>query len=344
MSTPHKITPSDSCKPAHSPLPSSQPYNAQKWQTEKPSSKHTTPFAGAKFFTPSPNSKEKVGDRFIPFRSCTNLYTQFFERDAEHTKPSHPTSEHIKENENWSNSEKEEQKLENYSNLLETQMFEEYNSPPTKNINCSDSNSCNSSISPNLMKKNMVIFKSEKKENTLSPYQSSPIINISSHLFNPPNTFHRKVPQVPFKILDAPQLLDDFYLNLVDWSVSNLLAVGLANKVYIWSACTSKVSLLCEINSQSVSGPPFNSLTEIVPNPICSVGWNSRGNLLCVGCNDGNIQIWDVNQSKLLRTISGHTSRVSSCAWSNQLLSTGKNLDLIHLVVIFLFYRYFIFF
>ena len=37
----------------------------------------------------------------------------------------------------------------------------------------------------------------------------------------------RKIPKVPFKVLDAPHLEDDFYLNLVDWSSTNILAVGL---------------------------------------------------------------------------------------------------------------------
>lgn len=50
---------------------------------------------------------------------------------------------------------------------------------------------------------------------------------------------NRKVNKVPFKVLDAPQLQDDFYLNLVDWSSTNVLAVGLLDAVYIWSACTS---------------------------------------------------------------------------------------------------------
>lgn len=45
--------------------------------------------------------------------------------------------------------------------------------------------------------------------------------------------------KVPFKVLDAPQLQDDFYLNLVDWSSTNVLAVGLLDAVYIWSACTN---------------------------------------------------------------------------------------------------------
>lgn len=42
-------------------------------------------------------------------------------------------------------------------------------------------------------------------------------------------------------MLDAPALQDDFYLNLVDWSSLNVLAVGLGSCVYLWSACTSKV-------------------------------------------------------------------------------------------------------
>lgn len=51
----------------------------------------------------------------------------------------------------------------------------------------------------------------------------------------------RRVSKVPFKVLDAPQLQDDFYLNLVDWSATNVLAVGLMGAVYIWSAQNSQV-------------------------------------------------------------------------------------------------------
>lgn len=51
----------------------------------------------------------------------------------------------------------------------------------------------------------------------------------------------KKISRVPYKVLDAPSLQDDFYLNLVDWSKSNILAVGLGSSVYLWSAYTSKV-------------------------------------------------------------------------------------------------------
>jgi cell division cycle 20-like protein 1 (cofactor of APC complex) len=55
---------------------------------------------------------------------------------------------------------------------------------------------------------------------------------------DPEATKLRKINKMPFKVLDAPQLQDDFYLNLVDWSAQNELAVGLNQAVYIWSAST----------------------------------------------------------------------------------------------------------
>ena len=38
----------------------------------------------------------------------------------------------------------------------------------------------------------------------------------------------RKIAKIPYKVLDAPQLRDDYYLNLVDWSDTNNLAVALS--------------------------------------------------------------------------------------------------------------------
>ena len=52
----------------------------------------------------------------------------------------------------------------------------------------------------------------------------------------------RKISKTPYKILDAPALQDDYYLNLVDWSHANVLAVALGSCVYLWSAATAKVS------------------------------------------------------------------------------------------------------
>lgn len=43
------------------------------------------------------------------------------------------------------------------------------------------------------------------------------------------------------QILDAPDLKDDFYMNLMDWSSTNVLAIGLGTVVYLWSASSGKV-------------------------------------------------------------------------------------------------------
>ena len=38
-----------------------------------------------------------------------------------------------------------------------------------------------------------------------------------------PKKMFRTIPQAPERILDAPDLLDDYYLNLVDWSSTNVV-------------------------------------------------------------------------------------------------------------------------
>jgi cell division cycle protein 20 (cofactor of APC complex) len=49
----------------------------------------------------------------------------------------------------------------------------------------------------------------------------------------------RLIPKSPDKILDAPDIVDDYYLNLLDWSPSNVLAVGMSkefNRQASWPA------------------------------------------------------------------------------------------------------------
>ena len=43
------------------------------------------------------------------------------------------------------------------------------------------------------------------------------------------------------KVLDAPDLQDNYYLNLLDWSSLNVLSVGLGSTVYLWNTSTCQV-------------------------------------------------------------------------------------------------------
>uniref|UniRef100_A0A8C5CVU6 CDC20/Fizzy WD40 domain-containing protein n=1 Tax=Gadus morhua TaxID=8049 RepID=A0A8C5CVU6_GADMO len=132
----------------------------------------------------------------------------------------------------------------------------------------------------------------------------------SHKLLRSPRKPARKISKIPFKVLDAPELQDDFYLNLVDWSAGNLLSVGLGACVYLWSACTSQVTRLCDL---SVDG-----------DSVTSVCWNERGSLVAVGTHKGYVQIWDAAGGRKLSSLEGHSARVGALAWNGEQLSSGS--------------------
>ena len=63
----------------------------------------------------------------------------------------------------------------------------------------------------------------------------------------------RNVSKMPYKVLDAPDLADDFYLNLVDWGNQDILGVGLGSCVYTWNSDTGRVTKLCELQDDTVT-------------------------------------------------------------------------------------------
>lgn len=68
-----------------------------------------------------------------------------------------------------------------------------------------------------------------------------------------PQKTPRAVPKVPYKVLDAPDLADDFYLNLVDWGSQDTLGVGLGSCVYMWNSNSGRVTKLCELTDDTVT-------------------------------------------------------------------------------------------
>ena len=70
------------------------------------------------------------------------------------------------------------------------------------------------------------------------------------------------IDDLPYKVLDAPELSDDFYLNLVDWSESNVLAVGLMDSVYIWQAASQAIVKLHEFGEGDRDGPASLSFSR----------------------------------------------------------------------------------
>jgi cell division cycle 20-like protein 1 (cofactor of APC complex) len=84
-------------------------------------------------------------------------------------------------------------------------------------------------------------------------YSLSPIKYSSQRMLLSPQRAPRAVSKVPYKVLDAPDLADDFYLNLVDWGSQNTLGVGLGSCVYMWNSSSGRVTKLCELADDSVT-------------------------------------------------------------------------------------------
>ena len=81
------------------------------------------------------------------------------------------------------------------------------------------------------------------------------------------------ISKIPFKVLDAPSLQDDFYLNLLEWSSTNILSVALDSSLYMWNANNNKVLRFCDLN----------------PASITSLAWNSSGSQVSIGNSLGVI-------------------------------------------------------
>jgi len=123
----------------------------------------------------------------------------------------------------------------------------------------------------------------------------------------------RQISSTPLRILDAPDLKDDYYLNLMSWSAGNVLAVALSSTLYLWDAASGDIKELTTL--QSGDSEEY----------ISSVAWLPQStNTLAIGTSDNCIQLWDVESNKMLRNLRGHVSRVSSLSWNNHILSSGS--------------------
>ncbi|VFQ94000.1 unnamed protein product [Cuscuta campestris] len=110
--------------------------------------------------------------------------------------------------------------------------------------------------------------------------------------------------------LDAPDILDDYYLNLLDWGSINVLSIALGSTVYLWDASEGSTSELVTVDDEF--------------DPVTSVIWAPDSRHVAIGLNNSDVQRWDSTANKLLRTLrGGHQSRVGALDWNNHILTTG---------------------
>ncbi|OHT12740.1 hypothetical protein TRFO_17372 [Tritrichomonas foetus] len=120
----------------------------------------------------------------------------------------------------------------------------------------------------------------------------------------------KRPPQVTSKLLDAPDVLNDFPLKLIDVNQNhNAIAIALGTNVYIYKDGNS-VELM-------------DGNTQI--NGVCWVG----DDLAISG--DGHIELWDVNQQSPFEEFRDHNSRASALASYGNRFATGGDDGLIYL-------------
>lgn len=161
--------------------------------------------------------------------------------------------------------------------------------------------------------KNPVSLTGQKKEPgfddtiDLSPFGSSEEKEVSFGLNNNSQefktTFKESLPSKPIKILEAPNLREDFYCNLLDWGKKNIMSVALGRTIYLWNATNNSVTKMPEIHQ---------------PSYYTSVKWSPSGNLLSLGTDSGVLELWDTTKSLSLNAFKFHLGRIGSIEWGGE--------------------------
>jgi len=131
----------------------------------------------------------------------------------------------------------------------------------------------------------------------------------------------RSLPKRADKVLDAPGLINDYYLNLIDWGSNNILGVCLGDGAFIWNPSTQE-------------GRQF----YVSDNPVIfptSINWaTSSESVIALGFSNSKVEIRDLEKNIVLKELEDHWARVSVIQWNpvheNIFATGGKDCEIIH--------------
>ncbi|KAK3396408.1 WD-repeat-containing protein slp1 [Sordaria brevicollis] len=252
-------------------------------------------------------------DRFIPNRGSSSAIANGGSGKLnmrEQKRPKSRTGESSNSTALPSSTDDATEQLEFDSLLLDDEEAETYAKPSPNTVAYQDSlaNACGMNVNTRILQ-----FKPAPPESS-KPIDLRQQYNRPLKSANSAAQFRRRIATAPERVLDAPGLIDDYYLNLLDWSSGNQVAIGLERNVYVWSADEGSVNCLLETSPDTY---------------VSSVKWSGDGAYVGVGLGTGEVQIWDVAEGIKIRSMFGHDSRVGVMGWSKHLLSTGARSGLV---------------
>ncbi|CAI9095149.1 OLC1v1031028C1 [Oldenlandia corymbosa var. corymbosa] len=125
-----------------------------------------------------------------------------------------------------------------------------------------------------------------------------------------------KIPKSAASVWDAPGIGDDFYSQLIDWSIDNVIAIALGNTVYLLNLYCNSVTKLADFEEEV--------------GPVKSVSWAPYGKYVAIGLKRSLVQLCDAESCRLVRTLrEGNRKRVCSLDWNHHILTSGGSDHLI---------------
>ncbi|KAG1716474.1 hypothetical protein ID866_678 [Astraeus odoratus] len=309
-------------RPRINPIFSLSPGPAQSNTPSLDSSRPTTSDSAGPDSPVDIRSGRDYGDRFVPSRDTGDMRTSYHLMDE--VEPSTPSKNRIIPTESDA--------LKEQANAIFTSILHTEVTPPSPHRPASPSRppatASSASIAPSTPTRRRIFHYTSPSSGAPTPtrrldaptdeaYSMSPVRASSRQLLESPRRQPRAVCKTPYRVLDAPDLADDFYLNLVDWSSTNVLGVGLGACVYLWTAHNAAVAKLCDLSNAG--------------DTVSSVAWVQKGTTLAIGTLSGRLHIYDAPSLSLLRSYTpAHTQRIGALSWNAHVLSSGSRDRMVH--------------
>jgi len=122
----------------------------------------------------------------------------------------------------------------------------------------------------------------------------------------------------PYQILRLPNIKDDYYQSILDWSISNIIVVSLRDGIFTYNGDTTQTVAL-------------TNPKEAQKEPVQSLAWGKGdyNSLLAEGLVSGSLRVRDTGKNKIIYTVEDCHSpchRIGSCSWhpKSALIATGS--------------------
>lgn len=126
-------------------------------------------------------------------------------------------------------------------------------------------------------------------------------------------------PSNPFKILDARGILNDFYLNHIDWSSDGIISIILDDSLVFYNTKTKSVKEILNLKQKNEIFGSDATFSSVKFNKK-----NSVDNLLGVGQSDGIVNIVDMETYRSAHQFkNSENAKVNVMDWNENILSVG---------------------